>query len=739
MRQLLTLILLACTSGMLCHGEPRHFTVADGLPTGEVQQIVELPNGQLLVNCEGVFCITNGAGFDVVGCDFGHTFQLPVYADSYGQQWQGDSLLWLRDFYRVYLFDARRRCFRYDIEQRLVSSDVRAFVEGRTGQVRPDERQRQAIDALHLVHNSTCAATDRQGGLWIGTRTDGIVYLPPRHMRGRLLTGDHWLIGLARSATDRQGAIWRCRADGVEREQQGTHTLFNTSNVAGLPYNRTTFIQQLSDGRYLLCDSLSTLGYFDPDARQFVSLTQKLPALQAYRHFVGACPVDDHWTVVYAQNGACLLDTRADTLATFIPANDIARYATKYNCMLNDSDGNLWIGTQNGLFRASSNGDVQRVDGLTNNCIRSLVADAKQRVWAGTSCGISRITPSVVNLGTEDGVPRMAMMERSACLTDKGQLVFAMGGSSGLIVHPDSLALDDNRQQPVVITGCWTGVTMPAAADKLSLLSDDAPLRLSHRQNDLSLQFSTLDYATPSHNRYRYRLYPLEQTWNTVGDGNGQGTVSYASLPPGRYCFEVQASSAAGQWGEPTTLDLTILPPWWLTWWAKTFYTLMALLAIVVLIGLYLKKRRRKMERDNEEQVNRLFELRDEARHQFAQAVNIDAAKVAANTDEAELAAKLLKAIEEHIDDADYTVDLLAADIGMSRANLYKKTSLMLGITPNDFMRNVRLKHAAKLLEETNDPVSQIAMKVGFQTSRYFSQCFRQMFGVTPTEYRTGH
>ena len=118
--------------------------------------------------------------------------------------------------------------------------------------------------------------------------------------------------------------------------------------------------------------------------------------------------------------------------------------------------------------------------------------------------------------------------------------------------------------------------------------------------------------------------------------------------------------------------------------------------------------------------------------------MNIDAAKVAANADEAELAAKLLKAIEKHIDDADYTVDLLAADIGMSRANLYKKTSLMLGITPNDFIRNVRLKHAAKLLEETTDPVSQIAMKVGFQTSRYFSLCFRQIFGVTPTEYRTG-
>jgi len=63
----------------------------------------------------------------------------------------------------------------------------------------------------------------------------------------------------------------------------------------------------------------------------------------------------------------------------------------------------------------------------------------------------------------------------------------------------------------------------------------------------------------------------------------------------------------------------------------------------------------------------------------------------------------------------------------------------MLGITPNEFLRNVRLKHAARLLAETGEPVNQISLMVGFQTPRYFSQCFRQMFGVTPSEYRSGN
>lgn len=60
----------------------------------------------------------------------------------------------------------------------------------------------------------------------------------------------------------------------------------------------------------------------------------------------------------------------------------------------------------------------------------------------------------------------------------------------------------------------------------------------------------------------------------------------------------------------------------------------------------------------------------------------------------------------------------------------------MLGITPNDFLRNVRLKHAAHLLSNTDMPINQIALSVGFQSPRYFSQYFNKMFGVTPSEYR---
>lgn len=119
----------------------RHWTVADGLPTGEVQQIIELPNRQMLVNCEGVFCLSNGEGFDIIACDYSRTFRMETYAQGYGHLWQGDSLLWLHDFYRIFLFDTRIGAFRYDIEPRLNDETLRQFAKGEEHRDTPNAQQ----------------------------------------------------------------------------------------------------------------------------------------------------------------------------------------------------------------------------------------------------------------------------------------------------------------------------------------------------------------------------------------------------------------------------------------------------------------------------------------------------------------------------------------------------------------------------------------------------------------------
>ena len=729
MKNIISLVLLLIIVANAA-AEHRRWTAADGLPTGEVQQLVELPNGQMLANCEGVFCIANGATFDVVPCGRDQIYTLPRYGNQYAHYWQGDTLLWLRDLYRIFLYDTRLRAFRCDIERKWKEDgDIRAAVMKPEASHQPTIGQQHSIDSLGLSRTYTCAATDRQGGLWIGTRNDGIVYLSPRRNVVRSLPGSDPLVGLSRSFTDRNGSTWRCLANGVSCEDStGRVKLFSVANVANLPFNRTTFIQPLADGRFLLCDSLSTLGYLDTTALTFRSLNDSLPVLNRYRYFVGACPLNREWTAVYTQNGMFLLNTELDSLAKLPTAPFIETHATKYNCMTLDRDGRLWIGTQNGLFCVANDSVVNRIDGLRNDCIRSLVFSADGHLWAGTSRGISRVTPTVINLGSEDGIPATAMMERAACCLADGRLVFTTSTTRAIVFHPDSL-ITPSEPLPVVITGA------SANGQKLDIGQE---IELSHAENYLNVQFSTLTYATPSLTRYRYRLYPLEAAWNHDNSGIGQCIAAYTALPPGDYLLEAQAASADGDWGEQTTLAITINPPLWLSWWAKLIYILVAAGAFLLGIGLYIRRRRIKLERLNEERVNRLFELRDEARHQFAQSINVDPRKIGINRDEEILVDKMMKAIGQNMDNVDYNIDVLATDIGMSRASLYKKTQQMLGITPNEFLRGVRLKHAAHLLAESDIAVNQISLMVGFQTSRYFSQCFKKTFGVLPSEYRDG-
>ena len=123
-------------------------------------------------------------------------------------------------------------------------------------------------------------------------------------------------------------------------------------------------------------------------------------------------------------------------------------------------------------------------------------------------------------------------------------------------------------------------------------------LTLTHTQSIFTLEFAGLSYAAPEKNRYRYRLEGLESEWNEVDSSRRQTT--YTSLPAGRYVFRVQASSKDGVWNEKGVRSaLTVLPPWWATWW---FRSLMGLAFVGLIFGAYkvrikgLKQREKQLE-----------------------------------------------------------------------------------------------------------------------------------------------
>ena len=551
---------------------------------------------------------------------------------------------------------------------------------------------------------------------------------------------------------DSKGRVWQCTQNGLYcwpksdilyHDSNAIH--YNRDNVTGIVHNWIIFITELPDGRLLLCNNGNNLGYFDPDTRTCDILNQKLPQIDAnYRWIVGACPLTENEVLVYSQNGAFLLDVKHDSISEFAPANEIARWTEKYNCALLDSKGQLWLGTQNGLFLTESE-KVKvksekhklpvRIEGLANNCIRSLAEDKEGDIWVGTSNGISRVRIfeddfSILNLGPADGVPQVSMEERSATLLDDGRLVFVQR-TMGLVTFRPEWFAADSTSYPVRLVGFeMNGQSLP------SIMGGDGGGSFHYTQNYLTFRFSALNYAAPEHTSYRYRLVGLDHDWLYNTSGTGLATATYNALPPGDYVFEAQCAVAGGDWGELLQVPFTILPPWWLTWWMKMIYCLIGLISIISIIGFYLKRKRARMEAEAEERVNHLFELREQARHQFVENVRIDASKIGVNSEEEALVGQLLKAIEQNLDNTEYSVDQLARDVALGRTNLYKRMQTMLGITPNDFIRSVRLKRAAVLLSDTDLSIVEISERVGFNTPRYFSSSFKTMFGITPSEYR---
>ena len=88
-----------------------------------------------------------------------------------------------------------------------------------------------------------------------------------------------------------------------------------------------------------------------------------------------------------------------------------------------------------------------------------------------------------------------------------------------------------------------------------------------------------------------------------------------------------------------------------------------------------------------------------------------------------------------HLSDSDFNVERLAEEVGISRAQLHRKMKEITGVSTGDFIRNMRLEQAARLIREKKVNLSQVAYAVGFNNQSHFSTVFKKHFGMSPSEY----
>lgn len=96
---------------------------------------------------------------------------------------------------------------------------------------------------------------------------------------------------------------------------------------------------------------------------------------------------------------------------------------------------------------------------------------------------------------------------------------------------------------------------------------------------------------------------------------------------------------------------------------------------------------------------------------------------------------KLLNIVEEHMSDSTFNNTLLCDELGMRRAQLYRKVKALTGKSVHEYIRIVRLNEASKLLLDRGLNITEVMYKVGFNSHSYFTKCFKDQFGKIPSEY----
>jgi AraC-like DNA-binding protein len=91
--------------------------------------------------------------------------------------------------------------------------------------------------------------------------------------------------------------------------------------------------------------------------------------------------------------------------------------------------------------------------------------------------------------------------------------------------------------------------------------------------------------------------------------------------------------------------------------------------------------------------------------------------------------------LEKNLSDSEYNVQQLGQDVGLSQSQLYRKMLALSDHAPSEFIRNTRLKMAARMFNEGHKNVSMVLYAVGFNTPSRFSQYFKELFGVNPSDY----
>lgn len=249
-----------------------------------------------------------------------------------------------------------------------------------------------------------------------------------------------------------------------------------------------------------------------------------------------------------------------------------------------DSRGTLWLATGGGGLNrfepeTGTFHSYTEEDGLPSAVIYGILEDANGNLWMSTNYGVSRFNPIALafrNFTVNDGLANMDFNMSAYARAPNGAMYF--GSVKGLnAFYPDRI-FENNYVPPIAITSL-TREGKPLADTGLPGIP--SAIVLSWPGNSFEFEFTALGFADTAHNQYAYKLEGFDPDWYYI-DNKRNGR--YTNLPGGEYTLLLKAANSDGVWNEhPLEIPVTVIPPYWETWWFQM--TAVLIVAVLGFVG----------------------------------------------------------------------------------------------------------------------------------------------------------
>lgn len=467
--------------------------------------------------------------------------------------------------------------------------------------------------------NAMCE--DKEGNLWFGTDGYGVVRVDAKNLSEELFTSSNSPLRsnvITDLYCDSRGRVWICTYyGGITCYDNGRFRTYHKGNSA-LEVNDVWSVGEDSEGIIWIGTLGSGLLRLDPSTDQMKRYTWENSRL-ANDYIMELDCGDDGKVYMATAYGLSIFDKRSEQAEVVTSSADGARRLADENLLsvCHSSQGLVWMtgGRMLEMYDPHS-GQLYNFEQLDVHDIKALLEDDKGYIWAFGEGEICRIKAHYVAADeavggvagyTFDeyvyryGVAESGINQRAVSLLSGGDVL--VGGFNGYMrFTPDAFeAVQPAARDSFFFTSLRVNNTTVEVGERYGgreILSKAIEytdhIELNHNQNLISLDFSTLDYASSFGQEIVYRLEGISKEWITL-DRQSQ-TLTFLRLPSGSYRLHLAYRPVEGEPISSHTLKIDVLPPWWLSWWAVVFYVIVCAGAIYLIVLSQRHRRRRKME-----------------------------------------------------------------------------------------------------------------------------------------------